>query len=128
MKVMEQGAITLPEKPYDHNKMIRAVTRALEMSSELHRNANFVADVRARRPSLTDDEEQVLAMIIDGRSNKSMASDLEISMRTVDRRHRAVFEKMQVRSSPELSGLLTLAEQIEKSPNSLFDTLSSAGF
>jgi FixJ family two-component response regulator len=128
VKVMEQGAITLIEKPYDHNEMIRAVTRALARNTELHRQADFVADVRARRSSLTEDEEQVLAMIIKGRPNKAVASDLDISMRTVDRRRRAVFEKMQVRTAPELARLLTLVEQIENSPDSLFGTPESAGF
>ncbi|MDA0589494.1 MAG: response regulator [Planctomycetota bacterium] len=126
VKVMEQGAITLIEKPDDHNEMIRAVMRALDMSTELQRQAEFVADVRARRSSLTDDEEQVLVMIIDGRPNKSVASDLGISMRTVDRRRRTVFEKMQVPTAPELARLLTLVEQIEKSTDSTFDTPASS--
>ena len=76
--------------------------------------------------SLTDDEEQVLEMIIDGRPNKAVATDLDISMRTVDRRRRTVFEKMQVRTPTELARLLTLVEQIEGSPNSIFDKLNSA--
>jgi FixJ family two-component response regulator len=126
VKVMEQGAVTLFEKPYDHTEMIHAVTRALERNAELHRQAEFVADVRARLMSLTDDEEQVLEMIIDGRPNKAVATDLDISMRTVDRRRRTVFEKMQVRTPTELARLLTLVEQIEGSPNSIFDKLNSA--
>lgn len=122
VKVMEQGAVTLIEKPYDHNEMIQAVTRALETNLELHRQAEFVADVRTRLASLTDDEQQVREMIIEGRPNKSVASDLGISMRTVDRRRRAVFEKMQVRTAPELARLLTLVEQVEGAPGSLFNT------
>jgi len=106
--------------------MIRAVTKALEQNTERHRQADFVADVRARLASLTEDEQQVLEMIVDGHPNKAVATDLDISMRTVDRRRRVVFEKMQVQTPPELARLLTLVEQFEGASSSIFETHGSA--
>ena len=53
-------------------------------------------------------------MVVDGRPNKAIATTLNISMRTVDRRRSSVFEKMNVQTAPELARLLTLIEQAER--------------
>ena len=114
VKVMEYGAVTLIQKPYDHNELIQAVRKALEQNAHRHTQAEFIADVRNRLDSLTDDEQQVLQMVVDGRPNKAIATTLNISMRTVDRRRSSVFEKMNVQTAPELARLLTLIEQAER--------------
>ncbi|MBC8290059.1 MAG: response regulator transcription factor [Planctomycetes bacterium] len=111
VKVMEYGAVTLIQKPYDHQELIDAVRKALEQNAHRHTQAEFISDVRNRLNSLTDDEQQVLQMVIDGKPNKAIATTLSISMRTVDRRRSSVFEKMDVQTAPELARLLTLIEQ-----------------
>lgn len=114
VKVMEYGAVTLIQKPYDHNELIQAVKKALERNAHRHTQSEFIEDVQKRLSSLTDDEQQVLQMVVDGRPNKAIATTLNISMRTVDRRRSSVFEKMNVQTAPELARLLTLIEQAER--------------
>ena len=43
-------------------------------------------------------------------SESMISTELEISMRTVDRRRSVVLEKMEVDSAPELARLVTLVE------------------
>lgn len=111
VQVMEHGAMTLIQKPYDHKQLIDAIKRALASNARIRRQAGFIAEVRQRLSSLTEKEQQVLQMVIDGKPNKAIATSLNISMRTVDRRRNAVFEKMHVQTAPELARILAIVEQ-----------------
>jgi two-component system response regulator DctR len=66
--------------------------------------------IQKRLDSLSPPEMSVLELMVAGRPNKVISTELEISLRTVDRRRSIVLEKMQVDSAPELARLLTLAE------------------
>ncbi len=47
-----------------------------------------------------------MRLVIDGRQNKQIADNLNISVRTVEVHRARVFEKMDVRSAVELSNLI----------------------
>jgi FixJ family two-component response regulator len=104
--LMERGAVTLLEKPYNHDDLVNAVERGLEVSRlrwlEKH-NRQTVVD---RLATLSEDERRVMECMLTGQPNKAVAHRLELSMRTVDRRRQAVLEKMAVRTAPELALLL----------------------
>ncbi len=112
--LMEQGAITLLEKPYDHNKLVLAVERGLSLSREQWLRARSEQSTRLRLLSLTEEESQVMQCMLTGQPNKAIAHRLGLSMRTVDRRRQAVLEKMAVKTAPELGLLLG---QIRNSPS-----------
>jgi FixJ family two-component response regulator len=104
--LMEKGAITLLEKPYDHNKLVLAVERGLTLSREQWLQARSEQLTRQRLESLTEDEHRVMQCMLTGQPNKAIAHRLGLSMRTVDRRRQAALEKMDVRTAPELGLLL----------------------
>jgi len=119
VSLMERGAVTLLEKPYNHDDLVRAVERGLAVSRERwlqKRNEQSVVD---RLATLTDDERRVMECMLTGQPNKAVAHRLELSMRTVDRRRQAVLEKMAVRTAPELALLLgaTRLSQLPASAN-----------
>ena len=47
-----------------------------------------------------------MRLVVDGRPNKLIADELNISVRTVEVHRARVFEKMEVKSAVELSKLL----------------------
>lgn len=51
--------------------------------------------------NLTEREEQVLALVADGRENKSIASTLSISVFTVQNHMQNLFERLDVRNRTE---------------------------
>jgi len=104
--LMESGAITLLEKPYNHTELVAAVERGLSRSRERWIQAHDEQSTRQRLESLTEDERQVMDCMLTGQPNKAIAHRLRLSMRTVDRRRQAVLEKMGVRTAPELGLLL----------------------
>ncbi len=111
VRMMENGAFTLLQKPYNHRQLLEAVRQALTRDSESQDKARLVQDLRERLSRLTEEEQQVMHMVIAGKPNKAIASELGISMRTVDRRRSAVFDRLDVRTAPELARLLTQVEQ-----------------
>ena len=56
--------------------------------------------------NLTDREQSVMRLVIEGLPNKLIADQLNISMRTVEVHRARVFEKIGVKSAVELANLI----------------------
>ena len=110
VEIMKNGAITLIQKPYAANKFLDAVRRGLDQFVENRERTNEINSIQERLAALLEGEMDVLELMIAGQPNKVISTELEISMRTVDRRRSIVLEKMQVASAPELARLVTLVE------------------
>lgn len=106
VKLMERGAVTLLEKPYDHLALLQAVEHGLVSSFDRWHQRQREKSIQEKLATLTDDETKVLSHMLTGEANKAVARALEMSMRTVDRRRQAVLKKMGVHSVPELALLL----------------------
>lgn len=110
VELMENGAVTLLQKPYNAGELLAAVQRGLGQFVENRDRAAELYSIQRRLDSLSPPEMSVLELMVAGRPNKVISTELEISMRTVDRRRSIVLKKMQVDSAPELARLVTLAE------------------
>jgi FixJ family two-component response regulator len=124
--LMERGAITLLEKPYNHDDLVHAVERGLEVSRARWLEKQSRQSVVDRLSTLSDDERRVMECMLTGQPNKAVAHRLELSMRTVDRRRQAVLEKMGVRTAPELALLLGSAGISFSTSDSSADVESSS--
>jgi FixJ family two-component response regulator len=100
--MMERGAVTLLEKPYDHAALLKAVERGLTAS---HQQAEQQQAVQ-RLSQLSEEERCVLEGMLSGLPNKAIAATTGLSMRTLDRRRQTVLDKMGVRTAPELATML----------------------
>jgi two-component system, LuxR family, response regulator DctR len=60
---------------------------------------------------LTEREREVMQRVIEGRPNKLIADELDISVRTVEVHRARVFDKMKVKSAVELANLLAALGQ-----------------
>jgi FixJ family two-component response regulator len=103
ISLMERGAITLLEKPYDHLALLRAVKRGLEASQANWEKRLAAQAMEQQLGSLTEEEREVLQHLLEGKSNKEVANSLHLSLRTMDRRRRSVLDKMHSDSIPELA-------------------------
>jgi two-component system response regulator FixJ len=102
VQAMKAGAVDFVQKPFESELILRLVRTALEESAE-------AADANARRnrvlsriESLTARERQVLDLIMEGASNKLIASSLTISPRTVEIYRANVMSKMRADSLSDL--------------------------
>jgi len=103
---VKRGAFDFVEKPFSNNALVDRVEQALQLSAAAllaRRGADGTARALAE---LTDREREVARQVIEGRPNKLIADDLQISVRTVEVHRARVFEKMNVKSAVELANLL----------------------
>lgn len=103
---VKRGAFDFFEKPFSDNALVDRVEQALARSAEGLLAQREQDAVRQRLSELTDRERDVMRLVIEGRPNKLIADELNISVRTVEVHRARVFEKMDVRSAVELANLL----------------------
>ena len=111
---VKRGAFDFVEKPFSNNALVDRVEQALQLSAQalLQRRTH---DVTARAlADLTEREREVMRLVIDGRPNKLIADELQISVRTVEVHRARVFEKMNVKSAVELANLLRGVDGAER--------------
>jgi two-component system, LuxR family, response regulator FixJ len=104
--LMEYGAVTLLEKPYDSQQLLRAVDRGLTLSGQQCEQTQRQQDVQRRLNQLSDEERAVMDRLLADKPNKAISAELHLSLRTVDRRRQSVLEKLGVASVPEMALML----------------------
>ena len=114
VQAMKTGAVDFLEKPVDPEQLLAAVDDAL---SDTRRTSASQKVIEAARHigTLTPREQDVLSALALGRSNKVIAGDLGISVRTVEVHRARMLERLGVRTSAEAIRLAVLASL--RSPN-----------
>lgn len=102
VEAMKAGAVDFIEKPFGDTVIIDAIQRAAELLSDKMIDTDELAEVQTRLESLSERERQVLAAVVAGLPNKSIAYDLDISPRTVEVHRANVMAKMKAKSLPQL--------------------------
>ena len=119
-------AKTTASEPTTQNGVMTVLTQptaetlvgAIAQTQQLHRKDNRdpeLEDMKSRLSRLTDPEWSVLALILQGESNRSIANELELSLRTIEARRHKIFQKTETASLPELIILATRV-QFEHGP------------
>jgi FixJ family two-component response regulator len=103
---VRRGALDFIEKPFDDDALIRLVREALERDAAAWNEAERRSDVGARLASLSTRETEVLERVVDGKPNKTIAEELEISIKTVEFHRKRIMDKLEVRTTPELIHLV----------------------
>lgn len=104
---IEYGVLDVLEKPMSMHRLQSAVDAALSLQ---RRNSQVNPPVlRKRVQELTEIESHVLRLMLEGRLNKSIASRLDIGLRSVVRHRKSIHEKLGFDTVPQLVRALTLA-------------------
>lgn len=104
---VKRGAFDFCEKPFSDNVLVDRIEQALARSQQELARLHSVRQMRQRiDEELTERERKVMELVVQGWSNKQVADQLEISVRTVEVHRARVFDKMNVKSAIELANLL----------------------
>lgn len=102
VRAVQSGAVTVLDKPYADDDLWDAIRKALEKDSARRCRGDRTRELRARVARLTPGERQVMDLLGQGKPNKQIAAELEVSLRTVENRRGQVLAKMQAGSFAEL--------------------------
>jgi two-component system, LuxR family, response regulator FixJ len=101
VQALKLGAFDFLEKPCNPAVLIQVVEQACTALEEDQRAQAVVQDARDTIARLTPRERDVLAGLLEGRANKAIGYDLDISPRTVEIHRANLMDKLGVRSLSE---------------------------
>ena len=102
VNALKGGAVDFIQKPFDYREAVAAVRRALERDVHDRERRLRREQLAERLAALTERERGVLQRMIEGKANKVIAAELDISVKTVEAHRAKVMEKMAVDSVAEL--------------------------
>lgn len=102
VNAIKGGAVDFIQKPFDYREALAIVRRALERDARGQDRRARREQLAGRLAGLTERERGVLQRVIEGKANKVIAAELEISVKTVEAHRAKVMEKMGVDSVAEL--------------------------
>ena len=98
VQAMKAGATDFIEKPFNSDYLIRRVKDCIHDYISLSDSIDLKYKMNERLSRLTKRERQVMDLLVDGKQNKVVASELNISVRTVELHRAKVMEKLQTHS------------------------------
>ncbi len=111
VRAMKGGAIDFLEKPFSDQLLLDRVQQAIRLDGEVRRQRRRQGEVAARMGLLTPREREVLERVVQGKSNKVMAAELDISTKTVEAVRARLMRKMQADSVADLVRMSLLVQK-----------------
>ncbi|MFA5678300.1 MAG: response regulator transcription factor [Pseudomonas sp.] len=105
VRAFRGGAVDFIEKPYNEQLLLDSVQRALRMHQRPAVTGQNADEVQQCLAQLTPRERDVLLPLVQGHSNREIAEQLGISVKTVDLYRSRVMKRMQADSLPALVGM-----------------------
>jgi two-component system response regulator FixJ len=102
VRAIRAGALDVLEKPFSNEKLIAQVRSALAIATEKANQASLRDTLSQKIQNLSRREQDVMKLVVQGHSNKEIATALAISPRTVDIHRARVMEKLKAESLAEL--------------------------
>jgi len=108
---LRRGAKDALEKPLNPHQLISSVRRVIQSGGDRSTVACEPDDVRQRLRRVSERERELLSLICQGFSNKQLAGQLGISVRTVANHRAHLIQKMRAANTADLVRLTMLAQK-----------------
>jgi FixJ family two-component response regulator len=108
VNAIKGGAVDFIQKPFDYREAVAIVQRAFERDAQGRERRARQGELAGRFAALTGREREVMQRVIEGKPNKVIAEELNISVRTVEFHRANVMEKTGAESVAALIQLMAL--------------------
>lgn len=109
VRAVKAGAFDFLEKPFRDQDLLDRIQMAIRHDQAFRAKQSRKGEIVGLMASLTHREREVLNLVIEGHSNKEIASQLGLSHKTIEYHRAKLMEKLQVDSIPELVQLAMIA-------------------
>jgi len=106
VEAMKKGAVDFLEKPFREQTLLDTINKSLLKDAQLRKLKERRIAFRKLCSTLTPREQEIMDLLISGKTNKGIARTLNISVKTVDFHRTNVLEKMKVENILELVKLV----------------------
>jgi FixJ family two-component response regulator len=106
VEAMKAGALEFFEKPFRMQDLCDKIQEAVKLDRDKWQRRKERENAESRIGSLTPAEREVMQLIADGKTNKEIAAELDLSLRAVEDRRARMMKRLQVKSRAELLRLL----------------------
>lgn len=112
VSAMRTGAFDVIEKPIHTDELVRKVTSALQYSNTIWERNREDAENWTALQTLTPRENEILNLILEGHSSRTVGAKLDISPRTVDNHRVHIMTKLRAKSLGDLGRSVTRANTL----------------
>ncbi|MDH4585665.1 response regulator transcription factor [Pseudomonas sp. BN415] len=113
VRAFKAGARDFIEKPYNEQLLLDSVQQALGSCDQRRTGSGGQGQLQERLGSLTPRERDVLLPLVQGYTNREIAEQLDISVKTVDLYRARVMKRMQAERLPDLVGMAVVAGLVD---------------
>ena len=115
IRALKAGAFDFIEKPFNDQLLIERIQQAIEHCLNLAEKNQRRQKVIKMVSKLTTRERQVLDGVVSGKSNKIIAKELDISVKTIEVHRANLMAKMEANSLSDLIRKTLLADENQHS-------------
>jgi len=113
VRALKSGAVEFLTKPFRDQDLLDAIQQALERDHTAQEQQGEIHDLQERYHALTAREREVMTLVVSGRLNKQIASEIGASEATVKVHRGHVMQKMQAGSVVDL---VRMADKLKLPP------------
>ena len=110
VQAMKNGAFVFLQKPFRDQELLDCITKALEQDNSNRKEIESKKAIQECVTTLTVRERQVVDKVLEGKANKVIARELDISDRTVEIHRSHAMEKLGVKSVAALVKIMLSAQ------------------
>jgi len=110
VRAMKAGAYDFIEKPYNDALMLERIQSAIAYDLDNQKNRERIDEINQRVDKLTPREREVMSCVLRSMQNKVIATELGISVKTVELHRANLMAKMEAKSPTELVRLALIAD------------------
>ncbi|MBL6706718.1 MAG: response regulator [Planctomycetaceae bacterium] len=108
LRAIQEGAVTFLSKNCEKRELAQAILMCLKLAREATSVLGQQPPLNVGLDQLSDSERVVLDYLIQGSPNRAIASALDVSERTLERRRASILAKLNARSAAEAAHMVGL--------------------